>query len=193
MNVLARLALLVALSAAAAPAAGAFYCGRDLVEHGDPIYRVAEDCPEPFWTEAWQHRGPNAGLVYPLGDAGPVDTYEAWYLNFGSNKLMRRLVFRNGYLVRAQELDHGFDGVPGRRRCRVSELHRAGNTAAAIYAACGQPDYQLEYPAVVHHDAHGRRYVAYRSRWVYELGHGTLPRVLHFEDGRLVDIDIEER
>ena len=37
--------------------------------------------------------------------------FEAWYYNFGPRQLLRRLVFRDGFLVREETLGYGVDEI----------------------------------------------------------------------------------
>lgn len=182
-------ALLIAIPASAD---STFYCGRKLVEVGDPIYRVDQRCPSPFYTEQWSSIQPGRGTVG--FDAYPVDSFEAWYLNFGSRKLMRRLVFRNGYLYRVDELGHGVRFEPGSRKCRPADLENSGSSIGEVFANCGEPDFVLDYPVILRRP-YGRPNAPleaiYRTRWVYDFGSRRLTRALVFEDGRLINIEVE--
>ena len=182
-------------------------CGNRLVNTGDPISRAARFCPEPFWVEEW--RAPGAGnnqYQFPPGQrthrssglvtyhAAATDYFEAWYINFGSRKLMRRLVFRNGYLDYEDTLGYGFKSLP-RKKCRASDLETAGRTLAEIFLKCGPPDYDYSYPVTVyprHKDrkkGYGGRLILYRHVWTYNLK-GQLDRELHCEEGRVIQLNV---
>lgn len=189
-----RLLLLVLLCLSSA-ADASLHCGNRLVNQGDPQYYVADVCPEPFWVERWElpldqyyYSGPYGQRSY----GGP--RYEAWYINFGPRKLIRRLVFRNGYLERQESLGRGVAFRPGSRRCSPRELRVAGESVGEIYAHCGEPDYIYSEPVVYsHHRRHGGFHRAghyvLRTRWVYDFGSRRFDRELIFEDGRLIRIN----
>ena len=171
------------------------HCGNRLVDEGDPQYYVANHCPRPFWVERWTapesydyYSGPYGGYNH----ARPQ--YEAWYINFGARKLMRRLVFYNGYLVREQTLGRGVGFRPGSRSCSARELGHAGETAGEIFANCGEPDHIYDEPVQVYPNRRGAAYgrrggiVVYRTRWIYNYGSRRSDRELTFEDGRLLTI-----
>ncbi len=179
--------VLILLLSFARPAE-AVRCGKRLVNPGDSITRAVKYCPQPFWVERWQADG--------IGHNGyghyVADTFEAWYLNFGSRKLMRRLLFRNGYLEREDVLDHGFNGRPA-GNCNARELESAGFSLAEVFADCGPPDYEYSYPVTVypskrHHRGRHGPVVIYRHVWTYDLER-QFDRELHFENGRLVQVN----
>jgi len=185
--------LLLLLSASAQ---ANLHCGNRLVNRGDPQYHVAEYCPEPFWVERWEapldhqyhYSGPYGGRAF-----GGV-RFEAWYINFGSNKLMRRLVFRNGYLESTESLGRGVGFRPGSRRCSSRELRLAGNSAGEVYANCGTPDYIYDEPVAFVQQRHNGAFLngghfVYRTRWVYDFGSRRFDAELIFQDGRLIRIN----
>lgn len=172
--------LMFGLSVNSALASDSFYCGRSLVKTGDLMHRVAQACPQPFWVERW---------AFPVRFGLPVyvGNYEAWSINFGSRRLLRRLVFHNGYLTRIQTLEHGVAFEPGSKRCRPLDIERAGNTASEIFARCGEPDYRYTELPVLQQPFHDPRlpvFVANRERWVYSFKRAN-DRELVFQDGHL--------
>ena len=182
LPVLAALALTLAW---AWPAhASALRCGTQLVKPGDSSYRVSRYCPEPFWTDAWEIPG---RFAYDVFNGSPVDRWEAWYVNLGSRKLMRRLVFRNGYLERIDELGYGYSGGPG--RCNAFQVESAGATLAEVYAECGPPDYSQSWPVTVrsgYQHGYGVPSLVFHETWVYEFGPRAQVRILEFQDGQLI-------
>ena len=169
--------------------AEALRCGRNLVKEGDPVSRAVRYCPEPFWVERWEAPGP---LPVPGGfgyQPYPVvtDAFEAWYINFGPRKLMRRLLFRNGYLQQEQTLDYGFSRLPV-NDCSALDLEQAGDTIGSVYAHCGPPDHEYSYPHTINTGRPGtlgQAITVYRYVWTYYPRNG-LPRELHFQEGQLV-------
>lgn len=186
--------LLLLLLLSSAPVMAALHCGNRLVDEGDPQYYVAEVCPRPYWVERWgvpYDRGHYSG---PYGAAYSSYQYEAWYINFGPRKLMRRLLFRNGYLVGEETLGRGVGFKPGSRRCSARELRQSGDSSGEIYANCGEPDYIYDEPVTVYprrgrHGHRGPAHVVYRARWIYDFGSRRFDRELIFEDGRLLYIN----
>lgn len=173
--------------------AQAVRCGSKLVKTGDPVSRLQRNCPEPFWIERWSVPAlvDNSYSGLQLSDG-----LEAWYINFGPRKLVRRMLVRNGELVGEQTLDYGFNRAPEKNDCRGSDLDRAGNTLVDLYRRCGPPDQESVYPITVypqygyvtqpwhlHHP--GAPVVIYRLIWTY-YPKGAEARVFHFEDGAIV-------
>ena len=172
----------------------ALRCGTRLVNKGDSISRAVRYCPEPFWVERWESPGIETGYYYAYG-YHVVDSYEVWYVNLGTRKLMRRLVFRNGYLEREDKLDYGFRENSPVSRCDGRELEAAGNTLGEVYARCGPPDYEYSYPVTIYPryqsefgSYRGGPVTVFRYVWTYDLGR-QLDRELHFEEGRLVQLN----
>lgn len=176
---------------------GSLHCGNRLAQKGDPQYYVEDICPQPFWVERWvapielfHYSGPPQGHERSQRGAN----YEAWYLNFGSRRLIRRLVFLNGYLERVESLGRGVGFRPGSRSCNPRELAVAGESVGEIYAQCGEPDYIYDDQSVFvpHYRGgialQGGHYV-YRTRWIYRFGSRQFDRELIFEDGRLRQIN----
>ena len=172
----------------------ALRCGTRLVDKGDSISRAVRYCPEPFWVERRESPGVQEGYYYGYG-YHVVDALEIWYVNLGPRKLMRRLVFRNGYLDREDKLDYGFRENSRLSRCNARELEAAGNTLGEVYARCGSPDYEYSYPVNIYPryqtelgSFRGSPVTIYRYVWTYDMGR-QLDRELHFEEGRLVQIN----
>ncbi len=173
--------------------AQALRCGSKLVKTGDPVSRLQRNCPEPFWIERWSTPAlqDNSIIGMQLSDG-----LEAWYLNFGTRKLVRRILVRNGVLVGEQTLGYGFTRAPEKQNCSGTDLDRAGNTLVDLYRRCGPPDQESVYPITVypqygytiqpwhlHHP--GAPVVIYRLVWTYYPKRGQT-RVFHFEDGNIV-------
>ena len=174
--------------------AEAVRCGSKLIKEGDPVSRLERYCPEPFWIERWS----NPALL----DQSPyalqlTDGMEAWYINFGTRKLVRRMVFRNGILKSEQTLDYGFNRAPEKSNCSGSDLDRAGSTLVALYRRCGPPDHESFYPVTIYprynlpvqplpgYGYPAQPVVVYRLIWTYYPRRGDT-RAFHIEDGNVV-------
>lgn len=177
--------LLWTLALAWQPAsADQFYCERRLVQVGDPIWQVGRSCPRPFWREDYEEPAARDARGRVLG----WQRVEVWTLNFGANRFMRRLVFRNGYLIRVENLGYGVRWEPGSRRCSWRDLEQAGDTAAEVYAHCGEPDFRYPLASPYGHGGYGGPWAAgygQRERWVYDFSSGRQARELDFFNGRL--------
>lgn len=162
-----------------------FWCGKRIVQVGDPVWQVARRCPEPFWRE----RRDRPAAVDRHGRVVALARVEVWTLNFGPNRFMRQLEFVDGRLSRVRELGYGVRYEPGSRRCGPLDLGRAGETTAEIFARCGPPDYSYEVPAPGASGAYGyfgdARAGGERLMWTYDFGDRRSPRELLFVDGRL--------
>lgn len=170
---------------AAVDARPAFRCSDGLVREGDSIATVARRCPEPFWTEVWESpRTVGQARGEPVLS---IDTIETWYFNFGANRLMRRLVFRNGELWRIQALRHGLSWEPGSRSCGPQDLEKAGDTPGEIWARCGPPDHRHTRGERVQRGLLTGAGVPeiVIDVWTYEFGDARRVRELTFRDGRL--------
>ena len=92
--------VLVVLSSLSTSApAFALRCDRGLITEGAVKFDVLRHCGEPYFIDAWQDPfffGLNFGFM------------EDWYYNFGSNRLIRILRFRNGRLFDIMTGEYGF-------------------------------------------------------------------------------------
>lgn len=181
------IALLI-MPVAPAGAAGlhdGFWCGKRIVQVGDPVWQVARRCPEPFWREMRDR----PEVIDGHGRVLRLARVEVWTLNFGPNRFMRQLEFVDGRLSRVRELGYGVRYEPGSRRCEPLDLGQAGGTTAEIYARCGPPDHSYRVPAAGGYGYHGQPGVARtggeRLMWTYEFGDYRRARELLFVDGRL--------
>lgn len=78
----------------------ALKCGTKFVDIGDRKHKVLYKCGEPSYTDFYEQASP----VYPY----PMQQIEVWTYNFGSNKFMQELIFRNGKLQRINTLGYGY-------------------------------------------------------------------------------------
>lgn len=179
------LVFLLLLPALSWAADDSFRCGQRLVRAGDPTWRVAERCPEPFWRETYDRpRG-----VDQQGRAFGLDRVERWTINFGASRFMRQLEFVNGRLSRVRNLGYGTEYEPGSRDCGPYDLGRAGDTIAEVFARCGRPDHSYEVPASPAYGHYGRvGHSGRRQVWTYRFGPRQQPRELRFLNGRLRQI-----
>ena len=92
----------------------ALRCGTEVVSKRDPKIEVARKCGDPASIEAW-----TAHYVIPthhgqrnhhatFGEVGVSIAVEEWLYNFGPHRLIYRLRFENGYLVKIGTLEYGY-------------------------------------------------------------------------------------
>lgn len=172
---------LLGASQAVLASASVMTCDGQLVRIGDPVWQVARACPAPFWREDFDEPAAVDRLGYPIR----WQRVEAWTLNFGSHRFMRRLTFVDGYLRRIDTLGYGVRWEPGSQRCSWRELEMAGSTAAEVFARCGSPDFQYDLPPLNPYSASPWVGRGQRQRWVYDFGGGRHARELEFLNGRL--------
>jgi hypothetical protein len=160
----------------------AMRCGNRLVAEGDRDVQVRGRCGDPYWTDRWS-------TLEVVGAGGPVERqasvgFEAWYYNFGPRQLLRRLVFRDGFLVREETLGYGVDeiGTDCDPRRGIQGL-----TAGELVARCGEPDtrhvqadtlVQRPLPSIE------RWRDQRREEWIYDTGDRRRLRLVRFVDGR---------
>jgi len=176
--------LLLLLLAVAAPAQ-ALRCNGRLVGDGDHSIQVRERCGEPFWIDQYSE-----WLI--VGEQGALEqrverSVEVWFYNFGSNRFMQRLVFRDDRLQREEQLGYGFDRVA--KKCNLDTLP-TGISNGEIIARCGQPmDRRERFGDLVERDGKGNARVRVRRQedWIYDPGSSRDYRLLLMIDGRLAE------
>jgi hypothetical protein len=181
-----RVVLWIVLALVAAPA-HALRCGNRVIVEGDHAVQVLDRCGEPYWVEVrpeW--------LI--AGEDGPLEQrierrVEAWYYNFGTQKLLRRLVFIDDRLQREETLGYGYSGIG--RDCDLDALV-SGLSTGEVVARCGLPARKsARYSEVTERAGSGlaRQRLVRLDDWVYDPGRGRNLRLLKFVDGDLERIE----
>ncbi len=176
------LALLLASSSAFA-----MRCGNRLVSDGDRDFQVRDRCGVPFWTDQYT-QVEVVGAYGPLEQQRAVD-FDVWYYNFGPRQLMRRLVFRDGRLVREDTLGYGVNEIGA--DCDPNRL-LDGLSAGELIARCGEPaSRRIESDTVVRRPLRGVEQWRdqRREEWVYDFGDRRLLRLVQLVDGRVTGVD----
>jgi len=182
------LCLLILL--AAAPAAHALRCGTRLVGNGDYDIQVRDRCGEPYWIED-HYQYVVAGSGSPVEIVQQV-VYTAWFYNFGSNRLLVRLLFRDGRLVHEETLTRGVDEIGD--SCGETKM-TTGISSGELVAYCGLPLSRNAQPILQTWPAGPgvyRQVENYREDWIYDLG-GNFLRVLHLLNGRVDSVELIPR
>jgi len=175
---------LILLLLVTAPA-HALRCDGRLVDEGDHALTVRERCGEPFWVDRYSE-----WLIQ--GEDGPVEQrieipVEVWFYNFGDNRFMQKLSFRDDRLVREEALGYGFKQLP--KRCRLDTLPE-GLTSGEVIARCGHPQRRsASYRDQANRDDRGnaRVHVSRREDWIYGDSSRRDARVLVLIDGQLAE------
>jgi hypothetical protein len=94
-------------------------CGEKWITSGTSQAEVAARCGQPtqierekLYGETGTALGPAAtpfGVLPPLGmRSGSETAVEVWTYNFGPTRLVQRIRFENGIVVKIESLDYGF-------------------------------------------------------------------------------------
>lgn len=127
------LVLLVPVAVLLPQRAWALRCGTHIVKQGDLASQVREECGDPFYIGHYVGP-PGADVETPADVPVAAVTTEAWYHNFGRQRLMVRLDFSGGVLAREQTLGYGFVGSGG--PCDFNGV-TIGMSVADSIARCG--------------------------------------------------------
>lgn len=162
--------------------AEALRCGGRVVALGDHDFQVRHRCGEPYWIDQYAE-------LRVHGAGGPFErrserVFDDWYFNFGPNRLVQRLRFRDGRLVKIETLGYGRHGIS--ERCEDVDLS-PGTTLGEVALRCGPPTSRTSrYRDVVVHDRHGHRIRPVRhEEWLYARPGSRFARLAIFIDGRL--------
>jgi len=178
--------LVAAFALTPAASADSMRCGRNLVGTGDRMFLVRDLCGEPD-IKVTLHS------VYTI-DFGFLPYDEEWQYNFGPQKFMRFLRFRNGRLTSIQTGPHGFITPSG--KCKPFEISE-GLPILELLNRCGEP-------MLVE-----RRIAEYEYRlgptgpffpagtpvedWIYDFGRNQFYRIVTVIDGRVIEIASSDR
>jgi hypothetical protein len=183
--------LLAAPLLLASSSAFAMRCGNRVVADGAQDFQVRERCGAPFWTDRYTN-------VEVTGANGPLERqrsvqFDIWYYNFGTHQLMRRLVFRDGVLLREDALGYGVDAIGG--DCNPNRL-LDGLSAGEVVARCGEPASRRDLSeTIVRRPAPGVELWRdqRREEWVYDFGDDRFGRIVRLTDGLVSGTDILSR
>lgn len=178
-------ALCLTLLASIWQPAQALRCDRRIVDEEDKMIEVLARCGEPSLRD----RHPPVNW-YGQGYFGYPE--ETWYYNFGPNRLLHVLQFRDNRLVRIDTDGYGFQ-PPSNSNCRPEHIGR-GMSKLRLLAACGEPAQRSQYYQMRPQFVHGRvvgHVGVLRETWVYNFGPRRLLREVILEDGTVTEINTE--
>jgi hypothetical protein len=160
----------------------ALRCDRRVVDEQDTVLEVLGRCGEP----ALRDRHPPANL-YGQGFFGYPD--ETWYYNFGPQRLLHILSFRNNRLIRIETDGYGFN-PPANSACFPGNIG-VGMSKLRLLSSCGEPAQRSQYyqlqPLFRHGEIVGQVGVL-RESWHYNFGKRRLLREVILEDGKVTEI-----
>ena len=186
MSIIAVLFVLLVESAQA----DSMRCSNYIVENGDTKGDVLFKCGEPVSQSEYQEQ-----LREGVDQSREVRTtfiFNDWVYNFGPDRFMQIVTFRNGRVVEIRSGDYGYSIKGGVDTCRDGQLLREGYTLAEVELKCGHPAYRERSSGIVIDklDRHtGLRRTISIDEWMYNFGPTTFIRYLRFENGRLVKIE----
>lgn len=183
MKMLAWTGVLAALVAIASPLpAWALRCGTQVVQQGETAAQVRDACGAPFFKD--RYVGPPGAGVDALSGVAPAVTREAWYYNFGPQRLMMRLDFSGGVLARVRTLGYGFVGSGG--PCDPASI-TVGMSVADLIGRCGLPASRARNPLATA-AAMGEEAPAWGETWTYPGEGSGVAREVRLQDGWVVDV-----
>lgn len=162
-------------------------CGSRLVSTGMIAAKVEALCGKPSYRHVEGYELPR--------NRGYDDGTEIWVYNFGPNRLMQRLKFRDGRLRDIQSAGYGFTpGPPG--HCGPDDIV-VGMSQYQLVHECGEPvsrRAELVWVPSVGWPAgapgwRGYRRRVYRERWVYNFGSDYFLRDVTLQNGTVTDVE----
>lgn len=104
-----RLLTVLIVSLSTQPSARALTCGTRFIVEGQSDCEVLKLCGPPSWTHNRFAFVPvNPGVPYGYGpQQGYLAPVEDWIYDLGSTKLMEKLTFSNGRVIRIETLGYG--------------------------------------------------------------------------------------
>jgi hypothetical protein len=166
--------------------AWALRCGTQIVQQGETTAQVRDACGAPFFVGHYVGP-PGVGVGTPV-EPGAAVTTEAWYYNFGPQRLMVRLEFSGGVLGRVTTLGYGFSGRGG--PCDTNVI-TVGMSVADLIARCGFPASRGRNPLATA-AAMGAKAPAWGETWFYPADGSRAAREIRLQEGRVVDVQIAQ-
>lgn len=183
-----RPGIAVLVAAFALPPAGAdsLRCGGHLVGTGDRMFLVRKLCGEPDIKVV-------LNSVYTIR-FGFLPYDEEWQYNFGPQKFMRFLRFRNSRLTSIQTGSHGFISPSG--NCKPFQISE-GLSVLELLNRCGEP-MLIERRIAEHEYRLGLTGPFFPvgtpvEDWIYDFGRNRFYRIVTVIDGRVISIASGDR
>lgn len=190
MNTPWRLVVFGLLLFVVAPAAQALRCGSRITSSGNYDFLVRDRCGDPYWIED-HYQLIVSGADSPIQTAQQI-VYTAWFYNFGTSRLLVRMLFRDGRLLREDTLGYGVNDIGD--SCGPTKL-LSGMSSGELVAYCGQPMSRNSQPGTTLRRLGPGTFSEtenYREDWVYDLG-GDFLYVVHLRTGQVDAVDRIQR
>lgn len=178
--------LAAVVSVTAAQAEG-MRCNGRLVEVGESQGEVRLKCGGPALSNSYDEE------LYEKSAGGAevrtVSTFEQWVYNFGPNRLVQIVTFRNGRVESIVDGDYGTTTAARGDECSGGQRLRNGLSLAEVEMKCGAPQSQKRWRETVTEPAgEGWRMITV-DEWFYAFGPDRLTLKLRFENGRLAAME----
>lgn len=168
--------------------AHALQCDGGIIDIGDSTQEIKRKCGDPVWKN--QH---NDQIIQRIDfDSERLLTIfqEEWLYNFGPDRFMQLLSFKNNQLVDIEIRNYGYAAQKIDKECngRVPEL---GDTPGEVVLKCGEPgtkDQQREELVTPTSHYNQIRSAVMYDQWVYNTDPGHFKYILQFKNARLVDV-----
>lgn len=167
----------------------AFYCGNKLVSEGDSAAQVLLKCGEPTRKEV--HREKIIKDADSDREHRFAVTVENWFYNFGPQRWLYQLTFRNGSLVRIDTLGYGLKESEAGKDCDKGRRISVGDTILQVLHKCGEPLYKdIRVNEIRKKSDKGteHRVSIVIEEWTYNFGPLAWIYMVRFENGKAVDI-----
>jgi hypothetical protein len=165
----------------------ALTCPDGIVSLGDTIAQVHIKCGDPtIWDqriEETNHRD-DEGQWYHSSK-----TIDEWTYDFGSNRLIQTLIFKNGDLIKVTTGGYG-RGATNSARDRPGIIS-VGDSKSKVILKWGQPTYleqRQEERSSYGSKGAGLQKTVTIERLTYDFGPDRFIRILTFENSKLVNI-----
>lgn len=173
-------------------------CGARLVSVGQSEGEVEARCGPPSFRDVETYALPR--------NRGYAADVEVWTYNFGPNRLLRLLRFRDGELAGIRSAGYGFSGKP-QDHCQPQAI-TVGMSKYALLFHCGEPVQKSaanrllpvfpngpvqRLPDGVYAAIGGYPRQVYREHWTYNFGPDRFQREVTLDDGVVTDVEAGER
>lgn len=165
--------------------AWALRCGAHIIAQGEAVTDVRAQCGAPFFVDHYVGN-PGVGVTVPI-EPGAAVTTEAWFYNFGPQRLMVRLDFSGGVLAREQTLGYGFVGQGG--TCDYNEV-TTGMSVAELIGHCGMPASRGRN-TLASAAGLGDRAPAWGETWSYSAAGSGMGFEVQLQRGWVTDVHIK--
>lgn len=176
----------------------ALRCGNKLANQGDRKAEVLLKCGEPTLVEKWREEVVIYEEEIEKHIKKVVNLYfEEWTYNFGSNRFLYFLKFKNDELSHIETGARGYDGTTPSRKTTCGNLPAVGERKIEVLISCGVPTLKEEREEERISSIFDKKEGVHKERklklsveeWTYNFGSNEFTYFLRFENGKLVNIE----